>query len=163
MQLLEPAAPPSLCPETYPFPVLGEMGGRLQEGLLSSKAHTQHRTLIKLCMHLRPEEQDVRAGVGIQEQLGNGPAIQAPRGQQVLSDTSQITWPLEDAERPSEGLMVSRTSEGAGSRRCSFSLYPCEERFSPTLLVKEIKSPVWMLWKEHDCQMAWAGITVEYE
>lgn len=56
------------------------------------------------------------------------------RGQQVFSDTSHITWPPEDAERPSEGLMVSRTSEGAGG-----TIQSCGERFSHTLLIKEIK------------------------
>lgn len=125
-------------------------------------AHTQHRTRLKLCMHPRPEEQDVRAG----QAWASGGSWEWPchpgtwlRGQQVLSDTC-VTWPPEDAERPSEGLMVSRTSEGAEG--IAFSLYPCGERFSHVLLVKEIKSPVWVSWKEDDCHMAWAGITVEH-
>lgn len=74
----------------------------------------------------------------------------------------------KDGQRPSEGMLVSRTAEGErGGGAQMFSLYSRGERLSHTFFgqinkMQSLGHIEGQSWKEHDCHMAWARVTEEF-
>lgn len=76
----------------------------------------------------------------------------------------------KEGQRPSEGMLVSRTAEGAGGwgdDTQMFSLYSRGERLSHTFFgqinkMQSLGHIEGQSWKEHDCHMAWARVTEEF-